>query len=137
MRTAFVLLVAAGSLVAAPVPKDFRKAADKESLVGAWKSSDGTKQWYEFKGDGTMKTWNELREEQAVPYLWTIDPTATPKRMTLTRAVGSGTYDCLYDLTGDGLKLAFILDKTRPLPDKLAAAPGLSFYDLAREKPAK
>ena len=71
---------------------------------------------------------------------WTwseLDTNATPKRVRLVRSVGSGGYDCIYELSGDGLKIAFILDKTRPIPAKVQAGPGFSFYDLAREKPAK
>jgi len=138
MRFAFALLLVAGTLAAAPVPKDFKRADDKELLVGTWKPADTGSAHFRFNPDGTMQTWNGRNAGNPVDWTWTnLDPKTTPKRVTLTRTVGSGTYDCIYELNGDGFKLAFIIDKTRPLPDKLAAAPGLSFYDLAREKPAK
>jgi hypothetical protein len=128
----------AGLATAAPIPKDFKQAGDKELLVGTWQPTDNGTANFRFHADGTLQTWSNQNAASPVGWTWTnLDPTATPKRVTLTRTVGSGSYDCIYELTADTLRLAFILDKTKPIPDKPQAGPGFSFYNLAREKPAK
>ena len=125
MRFAVLLLVAAGALTAAPVPKDMKaKKGDAALLVGRWKPSDGTTQWYEFKADGTMKTWNEPGEANAVPYLWTIDPTAKPKRMTWSNAKsGRAEWEAVYELDGDDLKMTYAA--TPKVPPAIGPGPGL------------
>lgn len=138
MRFALALLLTAGPVVAAPVPKDFKKPDDRQLLVGAWKPADNGTAHFEFRADGTMRTWHSRNVGNPLEWTWTnLDPQAMPKRVTLTRTEGSGIYDCYYELTGDTLKVAFIVDKTLPVPGKLEPGRGLSFYLLTRDAPPK
>lgn len=108
MRPLLAVVLLAGLTTAAPVPKAVKKKDDQESLVGRWKPSDGTKQWYEFKDDGTLKTWNEPNEAKAVPYNWSIDPTASPKRMTLySPGTTRPEWEVVYELDGDDLRMTY------------------------------
>jgi hypothetical protein len=139
VRSALALTLLVGTLSAAPVPKELKKPDDKELLVGTWMTTGSGTANFRFNADGTMQTWTG--QDVGRPVLeWTwsdLDPMATPKRVKLTRAVGTASYDCLYELSGDSLKIAFIVDKTKPIPDKLQARPGFSVYELTREKPGK
>lgn len=117
MKFACVLLLLAGPALAAPVPKELRaKRGDAELIVGRWKPADGTRQWYEFKADGTMKTWNEPNEGSAVPYRWSIDPTATPKRMTWANArTGRVEWEAVYELDQNDLRMTYNSAPTVPI----------------------
>jgi hypothetical protein len=138
MRFAVLSLLAACPLLAAPVPKEFRKRGDGVAIVGAWKPADGNSAHFQFRADGTMRTWHGQNSGPALEWTWTnLDPAATPKRVTLTRQNGNGAYDCYYELTGDALTIAFITDKSQPVPERLGPARGLSVYPLTRDPSAK
>ena len=108
MRPLLALLLLVGFAPAAPVPKAIKKKDDASLLVGRWKPSDGTKQWYEFQDDGTLKTWDEPNEQSAVPYKWTIDVTAIPKRMTWANGkTGKVEFEAVYELDGDDLRMNY------------------------------
>lgn len=132
-----LLLIGFGSLLAAPVPKELRaKKGDTTLIVGRWRPSDGTKQWYEFKADGTMKTWNEPDEGRAVPYRWTMDPTVTPKRMTWTGGrSGRVEYEAVYELDGNSLWMTYAAAPR--VPTTVDRMPGPLTNGLTRDTPAK
>lgn len=135
MRFAVMLLLAVGSLSAAPIPKELKKADDKTALVGRWKPADSSAQWYEFKADGTMKTWNAPNEGSAVPYLWTIDPTATPKRMTWANGrSGKVEWEAVYELDGNDLRMTYA--HTPKVPTGIGAGFGI-VNKQTRDTPGK
>jgi hypothetical protein len=135
MRPLLAALLFAGFVAAAPVPKAVKKKDDKELIVGTWKPANKGTCWYQFNADGTMQTWHGQGKGSPLDWTWTLDPNAAPKRMKLTRAVGSGVYDCLYELDDDALKIAFIVGAIEP--KKVEAAPGLQLYEQARDTSSK
>jgi uncharacterized protein (TIGR03067 family) len=135
MRPLLAAALLAGFAVAAPVPKAAKKKDDATQIVGTWKPAADAGCWYQFNADGTMQTWHGLGKGSPLDWTWTLDPTATPKRMKLTRAVGSGVYDCIYELDGDGLKIAFVLGAKDP--QKVEAAPGLQLYEQTRDSSSR
>lgn len=132
---ALTLVIGLGVAPAAPVPKAVKKKDDAALVVGTWKPANNGTCWYQFNADGTMQTWHGLSKGSPLDWTWTLDPDTTPKRMKLTRAVGSGVYDCLYELDGDTLKIAFIVGAIEP--KKVEAAPGLQLYEQARDTSVK
>lgn len=141
MRFACTLLFAVGPLVAAPVPKDFKKPDDQARLVGTWKArvlllhgkaqTEITTHTFGFAADGKCHTL--FGQGQRSDWTYTLDPTATPKRMRWVRADNPGTtFDCVYELTEDTLKLGFIVDG-KPAP-AVAPGPTLTLYEMTRVK---
>lgn len=135
MRFAAMLFLLAAPLSAAPVPKEMKAKRDADRLVGRWKPADGKNTWYEFRADGTMKTWNEPNEASAVPYRWTIDPTTTPKRMTWANGgTGMVEWEAVYELDGNDLRMTYA--HTPKVPPGLGAAFGI-VNKQTRETPVK
>ncbi len=137
MRTWFVLLIATGSLVAAPVPKDFKKADDARLLVGTWKPAGTYSGWFQFAADGTLQTWSDQPRNVEQSWTWeVVDQKATPKRARITRKAG-GTFECVYELDGDTLKFALIFYPEKGLPAKVEVHPALQLFETTRDKSAK
>jgi uncharacterized protein (TIGR03067 family) len=105
-------LVALGLLVsltpAAPVPKALKKQDDRQLILGRWKPVVGQTQWYQFNADGTLSTWYNPGESPDPQYTVTLDPTASPKRITwIGLKSGEVEWEGLYELDGDTLKVAY------------------------------
>lgn len=125
MRPLLAIMFLVGVAVAAPVPKAVKKNQDAALIVGRWKPADGTENWYEFKDDGTMKVWGFGGEKQAVPYRWTLDPTASPKRMTWYKAnATTPTWECVYELDDNALRMTYCLAPNVPT----AIGPGKDLF---------
>jgi len=142
MRSLFaLLLVGFGSAAAAPVPKDFKKPNDQARLVGTWKTrvlhlngqvqTEITTHTFGFAADGKCHTLYGAGNRS--DWTYTLDPTATPKRMKWVNDRGNSTFDCVYELTGDMLKLGFI-GGGKPAPAKVEPGPDLTLYEMTREK---
>lgn len=138
MRSLLVVCLLAGYTFAAPVPKAVKKRDDAALILGTWKPADKGTCHYEFKADGTMRTWHVPEVGPPIDWTYTLDPTSTPKRMKLA-TVGrpkAAEYDCVYALDGDRLKLAFTLG-AKQLHEKWEETPGLQLYDQTRDTSAK
>ena len=135
MRTALVLLIAVGTLAAAPVPKDFKKADDAQLIVGTWVGIDPDKVRFRFAADGTLRTWYGPDSKGAMGWTWAVtDTKATPKRARINRAESpTAGYDCVYELSGDTLKFALILTAGQAPPETVERKPGLEFHAMTRE----
>lgn len=139
MRPLLALLV--GLAAAAPVPKAVKKKDVAAQLVGRWKPNGKGTCWFEFRDDGTLKTWHTHNgnTDSALDWTWAIDPDeSTPRRIRLKEDHGRRErYDCAFELDGDALKFAF-LHRVKEMPEKLdASVAGLELYDLTRDTPAK
>lgn len=133
MRFAFALLLATGTLWAAPVPKDFRRSGDKDLLVGTWKPADTSSAWFRFRADGTLQTWATDSPQEEIAWLWTdLDTKSTPKRMTLNRRDTDWVFTCPYELSGDTLRLALLSGKDAAVPPA-----GVHFRQLTRDVAVK
>ena len=146
-----IALLATGTLAAAPVPKDFKKPDDATLLVGTWKvtalSVNGRPNanlhthTFGFDADGKCHTlFGENGNANRSDWTYTLDPKATPKRMKWTSApVGRGPqfgaleFDCVYEVSGNTFKLGF-LPNAQAVPDKVELGPGLTLYEMKREK---
>ncbi len=140
MRTAFVLLVAAGGLVAAPVPKDFKKADDAKLIVGTWMGTGSDTVRFAFAADGTLRTWQGQPGNGQSEWTWAVvDQNATPKkaRITRTTAPAGQAFDCVYELTGDTLKFALIMNPEKGVPEQVERHPALQFFATTRAAPDK
>ena len=139
MRTALVLLIAVGTLAAAPVPKDFKKADDAKLIVGTWMGTGSDTVRFAFAADGTLRTWYGPNSNGAMGWTWAVtDPKATPKRARVNRAENPAAgYDCVYELAGDTLKFALLLTAGMPPPDTVERKPGLEFHAMTRDAAAK
>jgi uncharacterized protein (TIGR03067 family) len=135
MRPLLALTLLASLAPAAPVPKAVKKD-DAARIVGSWKPTDKGTCHYEFKADGTMRTWHTPEVGKPIDWTWTLDPEATPKRLKLTYVASKQSYDCVYSLDGDRLKLAFTLG-VKQLHEKWEETPGIQLYDQTRDTSGK
>ena len=109
MRPLLAVALLVGFAPAAPVPKGIKKKDDAAMLVGRWLAANGRGHSFVYNEDGTMKVWDGPNEPQGgANYKWSIDATATPKRMTWY-GVGSTApqYECVYEMDGDELKITY------------------------------
>lgn len=137
LRPLLAVMLVAALGPAAPVPKAVKKD-DAAQIVGSWKPTDKGTCHYDFKADGTMRTWHDPAVGPPIDWTYTLDPTTTPKKMKLT-TVGqnkAAEYDCVYSLDGDRLKLAFVLG-VKEFRDKWEETPGLQLYDQTRDTSGK
>lgn len=133
MRPLVAVVLVAALAPAAPVPKAVKKKDDKELIVGTWKPANKGTCWFQFNADGTLKTWHDPNAHSPLDWTWAIEETdRLPKRIKLTRAGGGNeSYVCIYELDGDGLKIAFIVGAKDP--QKVEAGPGLQLYEQTRD----
>lgn len=143
MRTLLAVALLVGLAPAAPVPKGLKKKVnDAEAIVGIWMHSSGTRdENFEFTPDGKMRAWmgNGGPGGTTFGYSWTLDPTATPKRMTWGGANDpKPQWECVYELDGDTLRICYIASG-QPVPTAVAREMKGGFYcDLRRDtSPAK
>jgi uncharacterized protein (TIGR03067 family) len=132
----FVLALAFGLGVpvafAAPVPKAVKKKDDGTAILGRWqgivlpKAASNTVYTFRFADDGTCGlTTGSNDTESAARY--TLDPTASPKRMTWNNGP---EWRCVYELDGDTLRIGFVSGKE--IPDNMELKNGLTVYELKR-----
>lgn len=134
MRPLLAIVFLAGLALAAPVPKELKKKSDVDLIVGTWKPAQGRTEWFEFTADGGMKAWNTGGSAaNGAPYTWSLDPTATPKRMTWYSAGQTKpSWECVYELDGDTLRISYVSAGNK-LPDQVNQGNGAHFCDLHRD----
>ena len=149
MRFALGLILSlATGAAAAPVPKEFKKADDAAAVLGTWKTTaltvagraDANIHTHTFVFEADGKCHSLFGKGNRSDWTYTLDPKATPKRMTWTSApVGRGPqfgaleFDCVYEVSGNTFKLGF-LPNAQAVPDKVELGPGLTLYEMKREK---
>jgi len=138
MRSLLAIALLVGLAPAAPVPKALKKQDDKDAILGTWSPAPGRTEWFEFKADGTLKAWNTGGSAATgVPYKWSIDPTATPKRMTwYSPGETKPSWECVYELDGDTLKICYV-NAGRKVPAQATEESDGLFCDLRRDTSAK
>jgi uncharacterized protein (TIGR03067 family) len=139
MRPLVALLLLTGFAPAAPVPKAVKaKANDAELLLGYWKPVGDRAEGFEFAPDGVMKAHGSReRQGDGVPYKWSIDPTASPKRMSWGGSTdGKPQWECVYELDGDRLRLSYA-PAGGAVPAVVGLGNGVFYCDLVRDTPAK
>ncbi len=144
MRFPLALLLLAGTAVAAPVPKDFKRVDDATALVGTWKAhrltmhgkDDAVIQTHTFGFDADGKCHTLFGQGQRSDWTFTLDAKATPKRMKWTNTQGNSAFDCVYELAGDTFKLGF-LAAGQLVPDKVEPGPSVTLYEMTRAKDAR
>jgi uncharacterized protein (TIGR03067 family) len=141
MRLALALLLAAGTLIAAPVPKDFKKPDDARAVLGTWAAHtlDGRvgkphTHTFVFEPDGNCHTFYGNNERS--DWTYSLDTTTTPKRMRWQSRAGNTTFDCAYELSGETFKLAFLTGNVKN-PKTLEPGGGYTLYEMTRDKAAK
>jgi uncharacterized protein (TIGR03067 family) len=146
MRPLLVTLVCAAVGIAAPVPKDLKnkKQDDNTAIVGTWKVntltvngkvSNISTEVFVFSDTGEVRTLTGGRDGGSV-WKWTLDPAAAPPAMRWNRAVGGSDWECVYELSGDTLKVGFI-GKGSARPEKVEPGPSLTLYEMTRDTSAK
>ena len=128
-----------GTVVAAPIPKELRTVGDAKAIAGTWVGTGSDKVRFRFLADGTLHTWYGEREQGRMGWTWAItDQKATPKRARINRAENPAAgYDCVYELTGDTLKFALILNANGVVPPAVVPQPGLEYHAMTRESAGK
>lgn len=127
--------------LAAPVPKEIKKADDTTTLLGKWETVTAdysgkpgmTGAVFRFDADGAGGVTPPMTPTE-ISAKYTLDSTSNPKRFEW--ALGSGGKSIgTYELNGDVLKVAFGSNGKQPAN----AAPGadVSFYEMKRVKPEK
>ena len=117
MRSLVSLALLAAFAVAAPVPKAVKKVDDKTRIVGRWLADQQNSHSFNYKDDGTMTVWNGPVDSGAAKYRWTLDDTASPKRMTwydTTSTPPRPQFECVYELDGDKLTITYESAPTVP-----------------------
>lgn len=142
MRPLLAVLLLAGVAPAAPVPK--AKKPDTERLVGTWKvtavdgkASHGGSHTFVFEAEAKCRTVYGDDNKNVAIWTWALDPDESPKRMKLAGAGDNASlsYECVYELDGDSLKIAFPGEK-KTRPAKVATGAGALLYEMKRETPA-
>jgi uncharacterized protein (TIGR03067 family) len=136
---AVIVFIALGISSAAPIPKELKTANDHESIVGNWKceslSSHGRPQQnvenivFQFTAKGTCGNTPYAVEPNAT---YTLDQSETPRRLKWV-APPNTVWQCVYQLDGDKLTLAFVEANTE-LPKKIEPAKNLTVYTFSRIK---
>lgn len=142
MRPLIALALLAVLAPAAPVPKALKKKDDKALLVGTWKVTceDGKAgasihtHTYRFDEDGNQKQWYGKGADMS-EWTWAIDPEASPKRMTWVSQT-QGTFECVYELSGEGLKMAYTRGHQKQPPTAFTG-PGVHLIELVRDTTSK
>ncbi len=131
-----VTFLLAATVIAAPVPKAVKKTDDANRLIGTWKPAAGELVWHRFDADGTLTLWRAENPDATYGYSWKLDSTATPKRLVMKGVRNSDrTYECVYELSGDGLK--YTTGQTGVFPDTVAPGRGHVYYEMTRDTAAK
>jgi uncharacterized protein (TIGR03067 family) len=124
-------------LAAAPVPKVVRPKGDAERIVGTWSPDGGKAQWFRFDADGTQTAWRAEYRHSPNVYTVTLDPTASPKRMTWTaKGETDPSSQCVYELDGDRLRVAYVT-AGEPWPaevEAVAPEPGRGRFFVAQTR---
>lgn len=136
-----VLALGVGSAVsAAPVPKELRKAEDKDRIVGTWtmtacnvggRETPGSWRTLTLDADGLVRALYD-GGKVAFEYATTLDPTAAPKRMPFRDKGGSDVrYECVYALAADRLTVVVPHDNKR-VPMSIDPGPRVTVYEFKR-----
>lgn len=151
MRPLITAILVAALAPAAPVPKDAKKADDKDLLLGTWKTvtengKDGsgviTHTWEFGKDDHLSQQYGgnggKLGPQEGVSnWTWKLDTTVTPKKLTWVSTKDPlDKWESAYELDGDTLRVVIVYKGT-PWPEKVAAGKGLYLYELKRDTPKK
>ena len=126
---AFLLLIAAPTAVAAPVPKELKKS-DMGLIVGVWEPIPANKSTWRFDADGKAAILNQ-NAPSAEGIKFAIDQTAQPK--TFDWITTWGEWYGVYDLDGDKLTIYISrkdANKGRNLERK--AGPGIEVYSFKK-----
>jgi uncharacterized protein (TIGR03067 family) len=133
-------MIAATLSIAAPALKDPKKEQDSARILGKWAVEslsvhgtvpDNTQSTsMRFSKDGTCGITNGSTENGAK---YSLDTTTTPGRMKWLNGPEMTEWLCLYEFTGEKLKVAFV-DPRTPAPDKIEPAKNLTIYYLTRLK---
>ena len=134
LRTLVSVVLAAGSLLAAPVPKEFKKS-DADRLQGAWaydSFDDGggrciISRLWTFRDSCMAET--TLKGEGGIAYRFALRPEKSPAEIDLRHNEIFG-YTCIYKLIGDELHIAW--NPGKDLPKDFKSAPGKYVYILKR-----
>lgn len=135
-------LLAVPLVLAAPVPKEFRKATgDAEALVGTWEyvessiggapaaaRNDKTRFRFEAGGKCVLQFESGERKEVQCP----LDPSGTPKRFQWIAPWG--TFNGSYELTGDVFRMAMSNTPAGAAPAAVAPGPDVVYSVLHRVK---
>ena len=144
MRSALVLLATTATLTAAPVPKDFKKTDDKVALVGLWKvnrltingRADQNLHTHTFGFDAEGNCHTLFGQNARSDWTFTLDPTASPKRMNWVAKGGGSKWVCVYEVAGDTLKVGFVAQNVEP-PATVEPGPTLTLYEMTRMPDSK
>ncbi len=140
MRTLLAVVLVAALAPAAPVPKALKpKTDDKTALVGVWRPAPGTRdESFRFTEDGRMQAWSGQARDggTSFPFSWSIDPTTDPKQMTWGDAASKQlSFECVYELDGDRLRIGYGQPAKRPTG--VTAGQAMFVCDLVRDSSAK
>lgn len=145
MRWIPILLLFAitSGTVAAPIPKEVKVGSDAQRILGKWQteflSSSGTDKQlntssrFRFEVDGKCTILHGSDNERDSDSEFTLDMSSNPRRMKWLQGTGKQVWQCLYELDGDSLKIAFINAGT-PVPDLIDPAQNATIYYLKRIK---
>jgi uncharacterized protein (TIGR03067 family) len=136
---AIVALVLATAVVpAAPVPKSLKQRDDGKAILGKWRGDvlpqnrpGGNNQYtFRFGDDGTCGITSGPNAQES-PAEYTLDASQSPKRMKWLNGPQKTEWRCVYELSGDTLRVGFVHPGT-DIPPDVAARPGVTVYELKR-----
>jgi uncharacterized protein (TIGR03067 family) len=136
-----LLALPTAAILAAPALKD-RKPDDGDRIVGVWAQESlslrgqapqgGQRSTFQFGKDGICGITN-ANGSQFPPSRYTLDPSSSPRRMKWLNGPEQTEWQCLYELEGDTLKVAFV-DQGTEAPRKIEPTKNLTIYYLKRIK---
>jgi uncharacterized protein (TIGR03067 family) len=140
MRVAVAAVFLAGAGLAAPVPKELKKADDKTRILGTWKIDRATRDGKElaqyspvhtltFHADGTL-VFNYFDGDAPQVRAWKLDEAASPKQLLWGARPTPSDNRRLYAFRGD--KLVVARRQNNVLPTSLEPGPGIIVIEYER-----
>lgn len=137
MRTLALIALSAAALLAAPVPKQVKKASDADLMRGRWESvsldsGSGPKPDKRFLlvGDGTMSMTNDAPSDATAGPL-KLDPDQSPKHLDVTWKGWGKAQLYIYTLDGDTLTMCHAQDN-QPRPTEFKGGNGAHCFVFKR-----
>jgi uncharacterized protein (TIGR03067 family) len=146
MKRHAVLILVAGCLIAADKPKPDAVKKEQKRLEGTWTVTEGINAGKPASAGAVKNTQVVFRGNKVIikrrdkpdrEYTYTVDPSKSPKQITVTRTDAEGKGDKgfgIYSLTKDTLKIC-MNNRGKERPEKWdAAGEGLAVLVLKRQE---
>jgi len=111
-RTLLIFAVFAGSVSAAPVPKELKQKSDIERIQGVWAVEGGGTRWY-FAGEKLFAGGTNTTDAKGQEYGIAVRANGAVREMDVWMQ-GRLTHSCIYKFVEDDIHIAYVGGERRP-----------------------